>query len=79
MGSSHQEGRLGLGVTGTALPTKQCQLKILSPLLRKAKKEAGEALSFFPMNVTFHTFATHLQGIKHRIKHILIISVFTTH
>lgn len=37
--SSHQGGRLGLGVMGIALPTKQCQLEILSPLLGKEKKK----------------------------------------
>ena len=40
---------MGLGVTGRALPTKQYQLEILSPLLRnKKKKYTGETLSFFP-------------------------------
>ena len=52
MHSSHQGGMPGLGVMDTVLPTKQCQLEILSPLLRKERKKyTGETLSFFPIDI----------------------------
>lgn len=45
---SHLGGRLGLGARGTVLPTKQCQLEILSPLLEKEKGEQVRSSAFFP-------------------------------
>lgn len=48
MHSAHRVGRLGLGVMDTVLPTKQCQLEILSPLLGRKKKVYRQDAQFLP-------------------------------